>query len=165
MGMKRTILLLALITLLFACKKDGTRPVTGITATQNGTLLTLPTTFTGFKALATKDTLFITGTNNNANLVIALKQKGAGTYQLSEINAWFYNGEGDLVTAQYQLTSDPGNQVVITDYDETTHVLKGTFNLSFRNVNNVNNSVAIAVNLTNGTINVTLSDVYTDPFR
>ncbi len=83
--------------------------------------------------MATKDTLFIMARNGEENIIIGIKQKGTGTYSPAEFKAYFYATIGlDVVVATYQLSNDPSNSINITDYDETTHVVKGSFNLAFK---------------------------------
>jgi hypothetical protein len=165
--------LLAIIALCFlftACKKDQQATGSEFSATKTTTnansLLVEAGTWkaatitTGFFPMATKDTLVISGIENDgqantANLTINLKQKGAGTYKGSEIKAYFYYVVGgDAISGRYLLDPTADNQVVITSYDETNHVLKGTFNLTFKN--NFVNYTTTTIKLSNGKIDVPL---------
>jgi hypothetical protein len=166
--MRRCVLLLTItLTLSFAaCKKDKQEVVNGITA-QKGTINWNTTNVnTGFKPLAAKDTLFITGQNGEENIVIAIKQKGAGTYRPAEFKAYFYVTIGmDVILGQYQSYNDPGNTIVITDYDEANHIVKGTFNFVLHSYYNYNNALPDKITFTKGKINTQLSDVFFDPFK
>ena|SRR5258708_5356011 len=166
--MKRPALLLILILFLLsgACKKDNHQQVVnGISTKKDFTAWNTTNVHTGFKPLATKDTLFIVGQNGEEDIVIAIKQKGTGIYQPDEFKAYFYTAVGDAVLSKYQLANDPANTITITNYDETTGVLKGTFNLVFKSTYKYNNSYPDEITFTNGEINTQLSDVYIDPFR
>lgn len=159
-------LVLILFFMLNACKKDKQVSVTGISSVKSVSVWHAVNTRTGFKPLATKDTLFIIGQNGEENIVIAVKQKGTGTYGPAEIKAWFFTTIGlDVVVSKYQLEADAGNAVVITAYDVPNHTLKGTFNLSFRNTYKNYASIPDAVKFTNGVINTQLSVVFMDPYR
>jgi hypothetical protein len=115
--------------------------------------------------LATKDTLFIRGQNGEENIVIAIKQKGAGTYRPDEFKAYYYATIGmDVIVAQYQSYNDPGNSIVITDYDEANHIVKGSFNFVLQSYYNYNAPPG-KITFTNGKINTQLSDVFFDPFK
>jgi hypothetical protein len=165
---KYSLLAIAIMCLLSAaCKKDKKAVVVnGISSTKSISAWNTTNVNTGFKPLATKDTLFITGQNGEENIVIAIKQKGAGTYLPTEFKAYFYTTVGlDVVLSKYQLYSDPANSVIITSYDETTHLLIGTFNLLFKSTYRYDSSFPDEIKFTNGKINTALSDVYMDPFK
>jgi hypothetical protein len=174
--------LLAIIALCFlftACKKDQQATGSEFSATKtttNANSLSIQTASwkastatTGFYPKTTKDTLVIAGIENDAqattaNLTITLKQKGAGTYKGSEIKAYFYYVVGgDAISGQYLLDPTADNQVVITSYDETAHVLKGTFNLTFKNA--FVNYTTTTIKLSNGKINVPLANQFIYPIK
>jgi hypothetical protein len=163
--MKKIALLLIVVSAL-SCKKDKQVAVNGIPAATGITDWTTTSVITGFKPLDTKDTLFIVAQKGEENIVIALKQKGVGTYQPAEFNAWYYTTVGlDAVVSKYQLYSDAGNWVTITDYNETGHSIKGTFSLLFKSTYKNGDSLPDEVKFTNGKIDAALSDTYIDPLR
>ena len=163
---KYTLLSIVMISLLIsACKKDNQDAVVGISGIKGTSAWKTPDAYTGFKPLATKDTLFIVGQNGEENIVIGIKQRGTGTYSPSEFKAYFYVTIGlDVVVGRYQLSNDPANSIRITDYDETTHVVKGSFNLVFKSAYIYNSTKSDEFTFTYGKINTQLSDVYLDPY-
>ncbi|MDB5112575.1 MAG: hypothetical protein JWR67_3689 [Mucilaginibacter sp.] len=165
--MKRILYLsIAIVCLLSAsCRKDQVA-VNGITATKDLTPWNTTDVYTGFKPLSTKDTLFITGHNGEENIIIAIKQKGAGTYQPGEFKAYFYTTIGqDVIVSKYQLYNDPANTIVITDYDETKQIIKGTFTLVFKSTYIYNNTLPDKVTFTNGKISTQLSATNMNPYK
>jgi hypothetical protein len=168
--MKKLALLfivVACVTSVLSCKKDKQQAaVIHVSATKGTTDWATANVTTGYKPLDTKDTLFILAHNGEENIVIALKQKGVGTYQPAEFKAWYYTTIGlDVLIGRYALTSDAGNSVIITDYNETTHSVKGTFNILFKSTYLYGASQSDEVRFTNGKIDATLSDTFMDPFR
>ncbi len=167
--MKKIVLLFIVACCMapvLSCKKDKTVAANGISAKKDVADWTTINVITGFKPLNTKDTLFIAAQNGEENIVIALKQKGAGTYQSTEFKAWYYTTVGfDAVVSKYQVYSDPGNSVTITNYDESAHTIKGTFNILFKSTYKNGDSFPDEVKFTNGKIDAALSDAYMDPFR
>lgn len=161
-----TLLLTVTLSLLFtACKKDKQEVVNGLSAKKGTINWNTTNVNTGFKPLATKDTLFITAQNGEENIVIAIKQKGAGTYRPDEFKAYFYATIGmDVIVAQYQSYNDPGNSIVITDYDEANHIVKGSFNFVLQSYYNYNAPPGKIIFI-KGKINTQLSDVFFDPFK
>ena len=154
------------VCLLSACKKDDQPFAGGIVSVKDSKIWSITNVNTGFKPLATKDTLFIRGQNGEENIVIAIKQRGAGTYRPAEFKAYFYATIGmDVIIGQYQSYNDPGNSIVITDYDEANHIIKGTFNFVLHSYYNYNNALPDKITFTKGKINTQLSDVYFDPFK
>jgi len=160
---------LLIITILLclvhaACKKDSAPGINGVNAKKDNVDWKSSSVSTGFKPLATKDTLFIFGKSGEENIIITLVQKGKGTYTANEIKANFYATIGsDVLLGSYHLADVPNNKVVITDYDENSHTLKGSFNLVFKRTHG--ESVPDTLRFTDGKINTQLTAQYLDPYR
>jgi hypothetical protein len=165
--MKRAVFLSIIVCLLLAaCKKDNPSAINEIAFVKNSKTWSTTNVGTGFKPLETKDTLFIRAQDGEDNIIIAIKQRGAGTYQPTEFKAFYYVTIGmDVIIGQYQTYNDPGNSIVITDYDETNHVIKGTFQFVLTSYYLYNNTTTQKITFTNGKINTQLSDVYFNPFH
>lgn len=165
--MKKAIFLAAIIIgLLSSCKKDDNQIAAGLTVVKDGLAWNALNVYTGFKPLDTKDTLFIVGRNNEENIIIALKQKGAGSYQQTEFKAYYYTTIGlDVIINKYQMDDNPNNSIIISEYNETTKTIKGTFNLTLKSTYNYNNFYPGTVTFTNGKLNTQLSAVYMNPYR
>ena len=156
-------ILVLLVLLGIGCKKDNQDNVTGITATKDGSNWTASNFGTGFKPLATKDTLFIRADNNEEHLIIALKQKGEGIYQPIDITRFYITLGLDVLVSTYELDNTANNLVTLTTYNEGTHQLKGTFALTFKNTM-TNNGYPDKIVLGSGKINISLTDVYMNPY-
>jgi hypothetical protein len=157
------LFIITLILSFAACKKDKQVAANEISAKKGTINWNTSNLSTGFKPLDTKDTLFIVAQNGEEDLVLAIKQKGAATYRPDEFKAYYYTTVGlDAVASKYHLINDPANTITITNYDETTHVVNVTFNLTL--INN-NSSISDKITFTNGKINAQLSDVFIDPFK
>lgn len=166
--MKRFALSSALLFCLLAtaCKKDKQKATANISAEINMKSWATAQVNTGFKPLETKDTLFIYAHNGEENLVIAVKQKGAGTYSANEFKAYYYITVGlDAVTNRYVSATDAGNQLTIIEYNEATQTIKGNFSFVLNRAYPGGTGTPATVKFTNGNINTKLTAVYADPFK
>ncbi|HEY4327401.1 MAG TPA: DUF6252 family protein [Mucilaginibacter sp.] len=165
--MKSAIFLSVIACLLLAaCKKDNPSTINGVTFVKNAKTWSTTNVGTGFKPLNTKDTLFIRAQDGEDNIIIAIKQRGAGTYRPDEFRAYYYVTIGmDVIVGQYQTYNDPGNSLEISTYDENNHIIKGTFKFVLTSYYIYSNASTRKIAFTNGKINTQLSDVYFNPFH
>jgi hypothetical protein len=160
--MKRSLLLIVVsLYLLAGCKKGD--QLTDSIEVKDGSTWIANSTGTGFKPLATKDTLFITLHNNEEHLIIALTQKGTGVFKPADVTGFYFTIGLDGITGTYKLDNTVNNQVAITTYDENTQQLKGTFNLTFKNTK-TNDGHPGKIIFTNGKINAELKNEYMNPY-
>jgi hypothetical protein len=157
-----TLIITALCFILISCRKDNLPAYQSLTAKKDGIgwQASGTTTGTGFKPMGTKDTLVIGAHEGEQNLNIAIAQKGKGNYSGGQIKASFHETVGyDVIVESYRLKDVPGNSVIITEYDESRHTLKGTFTLTLKSTRD-----AKEVKFTNGKFNLELKDQYYNPY-
>ena len=80
-----------------------------------------------------EDTLRIQAfkTDSEQQIFLALKFNGKGTYPLKGSRSGFLTTIGqDAVTSQYRLNEKKANALIITDYNSSTQVITGRFELN-----------------------------------
>jgi hypothetical protein len=157
-----TLIITVLCFILISCKKDNLPTYQSITAKKDGVSWTASGTGarTGYKPMGTKDTLVIGASEGEQNLHIAIAQQGKGNYNGAQIKASYYVTVGyDVIVESYRLKDVPSNSVIITEYDESRHTLKGTFTLTLKSTRD-----AKEVKFTNGKFNLELKDQYYNPY-
>lgn len=153
---KLTLFSVIALSLLSACKKDNsTAKPTGysINANKNNVAWASASLSTGYVNPAIKDSVLIIAHAGEETLGIKFKSKGVGTYQSTEINAYFWNTVGlDAIVGEYKLTNDASNTLIINSYNEAKNTMTGTFNLTLKKTYGISSSLPDKITFTNGVI-------------
>ncbi|MGY5850789.1 DUF6252 family protein [Salegentibacter sp. F14] len=77
------------------------------------------------------DTLTILGSGDEQVIVIKIKLKEEGTYDLSDSQGSYYTTVGgDVLTSLYKLDPESDSQLTITEYNSERNTIKGNFTLT-----------------------------------
>lgn len=126
----RLILLLNVVVLLSACKKDETNAKLYITALKNDSKFEVTNPIFYYDS----DSIRFNGYDGSDEFTISIK-KGSGISGNGAINAHFFNTVGyDALSSQYKLANNSENVVNIKTYDTDNNVLDGTFDLILEKV-------------------------------
>jgi len=134
-----------------SCKKDNSTHDLLIAATVQNTNWTAQPATTYF---AGNDSLQIEGSHANAgeeqNLVLKIPFHGKGNYLITGTQAnYFTILGGDAVTSTYTLDPTQNNYINITDFNSSTHIASGSFELHFLKFYGPE-TLVVALNFTNG---------------
>lgn len=125
---KAIILLLSILIVLSACKKDVVTAPNYLKA--NGdVILDTRQIDVSFKSLIAKDTLYISAHEGENNLIISIINKGKGIYKIGGLDALFYKTLGlDVIVQTFRLNTNADNVLTINAIDSDN--ISGTFSLS-----------------------------------
>nr|WP_294947306.1 DUF6252 family protein [uncultured Mucilaginibacter sp.] len=104
------------------------------------------------------DTLLIIGSKTEERLIMRLKFTGKGIYTFQNNQAFYFTTiGGDVFTSEYIVDNTAASTLTVTDYNETTRLVSGTYSLALKR-DYPNPSVAYPESLkfTNGMFNVYL---------
>ncbi|MBD1364838.1 hypothetical protein IDJ77_13535 [Mucilaginibacter sp. ZT4R22] len=79
------------------------------------------------------DTLLIVGSQTEERLIMRLKFTGKGTYTLQNTQAFYFTTiGGDVFTSRYNVDNTAASTLTVTNYDEATKLVSGTYSLTLK---------------------------------